>query len=72
VHEHGFNRLVRVVDELAGQGAIHDVFIQTGFSTYLPKYCKWCKAIDFSEFEKGHDKLLFVFNRIKIKYGSFF
>ena len=56
VHEHGFNRLVRVVDELAGQGVIHDVFIQTGFSTYLPKYCKWCKAIDFLEFEKCMDK----------------
>jgi len=56
VHEHGFDRLVEAVDKLAGDGAVDDVFIQTGFSTYQPKNCPWCKAIDFEEFEKRMDE----------------
>lgn len=56
VHEHGFDRLVKAIDELAGKGVIQDVLIQTGFSTYQPKFCKWRKAIDFDEFEKCMDK----------------
>ena len=56
VHEHGFDRLVKAVDDLAGKNIIQDVLIQTGFSTYEPKYCEWRKAINFEEFEKTMDE----------------
>ena len=51
VHEHGFNRLVKAVDDLAREKVIHDVVVQTGFSTYRPRHCRWRKAFDFGEFE---------------------
>ncbi len=56
VHEHAFNRLVKAMDKLAELGIVHDVFIQTGFSDFQPKYCKWSKAIDFPEFEQCMDE----------------
>lgn len=56
VHEHGFDRLVREVDRLAGHRKIKDVYIQTGFASYKPKYCDWSKAIDFYEFEQKMNK----------------
>ena len=55
VHEHGFNRLVKAVDILARDGKIEDVFIQTGYSDYQPKYCKWAKSVEFNKFEKMMD-----------------
>lgn len=49
-HEQQFNRLVKCVDDLKRDGEItEDIFIQTGFSTYEPKYCKWSKFIPFQE-----------------------
>ena len=51
----GFDRLVKTVDQLAGEGIIRDVFIQTGFGNYEPKFCRWSKTIDFFEFEKRMD-----------------
>ena len=40
-HEQPFNRLVKAVDDLKKDGVITDeVIIQTGFSTYKPKYCQ--------------------------------
>nr|ADI22509.1 uncharacterized conserved protein [uncultured verrucomicrobium HF0500_08N17] len=52
VHEHGFDRLVKAVDDIAKTKLINDFFIQIGYSNYKPKYCKWTKAIDFYEFEE--------------------
>ncbi len=52
MHEHGFDRFVRAIDNLVGQGIIKDVFIQTGHSDYQPKNCEWSNAIDFTEFEQ--------------------
>lgn len=52
-HEQQFNRLVKKVDELKKDGIIEDeVFIQTGYSTYEPKYCIWKKLISYSEMEQ--------------------
>lgn len=51
VHEHGFNRLVQAVDELAQNKTVGEVFIQTGYSTYEPKHCQWAQSIDFLEFQ---------------------
>ncbi len=49
-HEQQFNRLVEEVDKLKENGIIkEDVFIQTGFSTYEPKYCQWSKLISYKE-----------------------
>lgn len=49
-HEQQFDRLIQCVDELKRDGVIQeDVFIQTGFSTYEPKYCRWSKLIPYDE-----------------------
>ena len=48
-HEQPFNRLVKCVDDLKKDGVIQEnVIIQTGFSTYEPKYCKWEKLYPYS------------------------
>lgn len=49
-HEQPFNRLIQKVDELKRDGVIKDdVIIQTGFSTYKPKYCQWSKLISYQQ-----------------------
>lgn len=51
-HEQPFNRLIEEVDRLKKEEIIRDdVFIQTGFSTYKPKYCEWKKIISYDEME---------------------
>lgn len=53
-HEQPFNRLVEKVDRLKEKGAIKDdVIIQTGFSTYEPKHCKWQKLFPYQEMIKN-------------------
>ena len=53
-HEQQFNRLVQCVDELKRDNIIQEeVIIQTGFSTYEPKYCKWSKLFSYSDMEKN-------------------
>lgn len=52
-HEQQFNRLLKEMDRLVETGVIKDeVFIQTGFSTYEPKHCKWSKLIPFKEMDR--------------------
>lgn len=49
-HEQQFNRLIEKVDELKRDGVIQeDVFMQTGFCTYEPKYCEWQSLIPYQE-----------------------
>ncbi len=49
-HEQPFNRLVKKIDELKRDGVItENVKIQTGFSTYEPKYCEWSKLIPYQQ-----------------------
>ena len=49
-HEQPFNRLIQAVDDLKRDGVItEDVIIQTGFSTYEPKYCHWSKLIPYKQ-----------------------
>lgn len=53
-HEQPFNRLIQKVDELRRDGIIEeDVMIQTGFSTYEPKYCRWSKMIPYQDMVKN-------------------
>lgn len=52
-HEQQFNRLVKKIDLLKGNGIITDnIFIQIGFSTYEPKFCDWKRMISFDEMQK--------------------
>lgn len=49
-HEQPFNRLVKYIDNLKKDGTItEEVIIQTGYSTYEPKYCKWQKLFPYQE-----------------------
>lgn len=53
-HEQPFNRLVQKVDELKRDGVIEDdVFMQIGFCTYEPQYCKWERLIPYTEMERN-------------------
>ncbi len=52
-HEQQFNRLVKKIDTLVAKKIIkEEVFIQTGFSSYEPKHCKWSQWLSFSDMEK--------------------
>mgnify|MGYP004543003715 FL=1 len=53
-HEQPFDRLVKKVDDLKKNGVIkEEVFIQTGFSTYEPKFCQWSKLIPYQQMVKN-------------------
>ena len=65
-HEQQFNRLIEYVDKLKEKEIIkEDVIIQTGFSTYEPKYCKWQKLFPYQEMIKLVDEA-----RIVITHGG--
>lgn len=49
-HEQQFDRLIQEVDRLKKENLIQDeVFIQTGYSNYIPKYCEWEKIISYEK-----------------------
>ena len=49
-HEQPFNRLLEKIDELKKNGIIQEkVIMQTGFSTYEPKYCEWSKLLPYQD-----------------------
>lgn len=53
-HEQAFNRLLKKIDELKKDGVIQEaVIMQTGFSTYEPKYCQWSKLIPYQQMIKN-------------------
>lgn len=53
-HEQPFNRLIQKIDDLKKNGIIQeDVVIQTGFSTYEPKYCQWSRMITYQQMIKN-------------------
>ncbi len=65
-HEQQFNRLIECIDNLKRDGVIgEDVIMQTGFSTYEPKYCKWSKLFSYEEMAKNVAKA-----RIVITHGG--
>lgn len=65
-HEQPFDRLIMKIDELKGNGIISDdVIIQTGFSTYIPKYCQWSKLISYQQMIKNVEEA-----RIVITHGG--
>ena len=53
-HEQPFNRLVEFIDKLVENEIIKDeVIIQTGYSTYKPKFCKFNKMLPYQEMVKN-------------------
>lgn len=53
-HEQPFNRLIKKVDDLVANGDIKEkVIVQTGFSTYVPKYCEAHKMMSFDEMQQA-------------------
>lgn len=47
-HEQQFNRLIKCMDSYAAKHE-EKVIIQTGFSTYEPKYCEWSKLYTYQK-----------------------
>ena len=65
-HEQPFNRLIEKIDELKQNGTIQEeVIIQTGFSTYEPKYCSWNKLLPYQQMIKNVENA-----RIVITHGG--
>lgn len=65
-HEQQFDRLVRCVDRLKAEGKITEVvMIQTGFSSYEPKACRWSKLCSYQEMNEYMDQA-----RIVITHGG--
>lgn len=49
-HEQQFDRLIKEIDYLKEIGVIIDeVFIQTGYCTYEPKFCEYSKFLTYEE-----------------------
>lgn len=65
-HEQPFDRLVQKMDQLVEQGVIQEpVMIQTGYSTYEPKFCDHSKLLPFSQMQTCIDEA-----RIIITHGG--
>ncbi|MBP3326777.1 MAG: glycosyltransferase [Coprococcus sp.] len=65
-HEQPFDRLIECVDNLKRDGVItEDVVLQTGYSTYEPKYCTWQKLYPYQQMIKLVDEA-----RIVITHGG--
>lgn len=63
-HEQPFDRLIKVMDDWAERND-EEVVIQTGFSEYQPRHCKWQKLFPYEEMEKYISKA-----RIVITHGG--
>ena len=56
-HEQAFDRLIEYIDNLKEKEIINeDVIIQTGYSNYEPRYCKWKKLFPYQEMVKLVDE----------------
>lgn len=67
-HEQPFDRLVKAVDKLKETGVIaqeEEVVIQTGYSTYEPKFCEWSSLIPYKQMSEYIDNA-----RIIITHGG--
>lgn len=65
-HEQQFNRLLETIDKLVENGTIiEEVAVQSGYSDYEPKYCRWKKLFSYDEMEKNVSEA-----RIVITHGG--
>lgn len=52
-HEQPFDRVIKEIDQLVEKGVIDDeVFIQTGYSNYEPKWCQYSRLITYEDMQK--------------------
>lgn len=52
-HEQQFNRLLKCIDKMVEEKKIMDkVIMQTGYSTYEPKYCEYSKLIGYEDMQR--------------------
>ena len=52
-HEQSFDRLIKEMDNLVKEKVINEeVFIQTGYSKYIPQYCNYKTMISYEEMER--------------------
>lgn len=52
-HEQQFNRLIKKIDDLKSKNIIkEEVFMQIGYSNYLPVNCKYKKLLTYEEMTK--------------------
>ncbi|RDB72434.1 hypothetical protein C1875_02895 [Eggerthella lenta] len=52
-HEQQFNRLIEEIDNLIGSGKLqHTCFMQIGYSTYIPKHCKWSRLLGYQDMKR--------------------
>ncbi len=63
-HEQQFNRLVKYMDQWAYEHE-EKVFLQTGYSTYEPRWCEWKKTVSHDEVKKS-----ILTSRIVITHGG--
>lgn len=60
-HEQQFDRLIMKIDCLKRQGVIEeDVIMQTGFSTYEPRYCRWRRLLPYTQMQENIEKAKIV------------
>jgi len=65
-HEQQFDRLIKEIDRLVETKVItEEVIIQTGYSTYIPRYCSWKKFLPYKEIDEYIEKA-----RIVITHGG--
>lgn len=65
-HEQPFDRLIKEIDLLKKNNDIKDdVFIQTGYSTYVPQYCSHAKLLSYEEMNRKAKE-----SRIMITHGG--
>ena len=65
-HEQPFDRLIQKIDELKRDGIVNEeVIIQTGYSTYEPKYCQWSKLLPYEQMVENVAKA-----RIVVTHGG--
>ncbi|MBE6760334.1 MAG: multidrug MFS transporter [Ruminococcaceae bacterium] len=65
-HEQPFDRLLKYMDELAGSGALgEEVVMQTGYTDFQPRHCRWQKLYPFGEMNRLVDEA-----RIVITHGG--
>lgn len=52
-HEQPFNRLIREIDRIKAQGLTDErVVVQSGYSTYKPKYCESHEFLSYNQMQE--------------------
>lgn len=56
-HEQQFDRLIKAIDDFVADGTIQEpVFVQTGYSTFVPTHCEHCQFVPASRMKEFMDE----------------